>query len=59
MRTRPDPPVATHDPLFDDAWLKWGWAVHRGVTLDAEIVRGNDLNLERLGFKSAHKDTSP
>jgi hypothetical protein len=31
-------PVATHDPLFDSAWLKWAWAVVHAQALERDIA---------------------
>lgn len=38
------PPLAPYSPLFDDAWLKWGWAVKHAQTLQAEALRALDTH---------------
>jgi hypothetical protein len=42
------PPIAPYCSLFDDAWLKWGWAVHHGVMLHAELKKALDAEVEGM-----------
>ena len=50
------PPVRDHDPLFDDAWLKFAWALKRSETLHAELGRIQDLQTKTGGsFETIQK----
>lgn len=37
-------PAATHDPLFDSAWLKWAWAIFHAQTLEHDIAAWSEQN---------------
>jgi hypothetical protein len=37
-------PAATHDPLFDSAWLKWAWAILHAQTLERDIAAWSEQN---------------